>query len=549
MGFPSEQAEGVQEKTKGSLGWWVPEEGAPRFLAGQVTEASARFREASHIIQHPENGALGIGLGGSVIAGQQPGAFRLVGSLPPLYPEWLGNPEFCRVHGLRFPYLAGAMATGIGSEEVVIEMARAGMMGFFGSAGLSPERCAQAIDKIQAALNPAGLSYGINFIHFPMDPSWEEKMVDLFLAKGVTRIEASAFLRITPALVRYVVKGLVPSTDGKFLRKHFVLAKLSRPEVAEQFMSPAPEAVLKQLLEQGKITEQEAGWARRVPLADDITVEADSGGHTDNRPLTALFSTLQGLALKLQEKFQYPTPFRIGAGGGIGTPMAVAAAFSLGASYVLTGSVNQPCIESGTSPIAKAMLCEAAISDMMMAPAADMFEMGVKVQVLKKGTMWPVRGQKLYELYKGYEAWEQIPEAERQQVEKDFFRDRFENIWAGTREFFEKRDPSQVEKAEKNPKHKMALVFRWYLGMGSRWAMQGVADRKMDYQIWCGPALGAFNEWVKGTFLAEPAERRVAQIALNLMEGAAMITRAQQWRSYGVSVPETAFCPRPQKII
>jgi PfaD family protein len=314
-------------------------------------------------------------------------------------------------------------------------------------------------------------------------------------------------------------------------------------------MSPAPEAILKQLLERGKITEQEAALARRVPLAEDITVEADSGGHTDNRPLTAIFSTLQGLGLRLQEKFGFTTPFRLGAGGGVGTPMAVAAAFSLGASYVVTGSVNQPCVESGTSPLAKAMLCEATISDMMMAPAADMFEMGVKVQVLKKGTMWPVRGQKLYELYKTHEAWEQISEADRQNLERDLFRDRFENIWAGTRAFFEQRDPSQVEKAEKNPKHKMALVFRWYLGMGSRWAMQGIEDRKMDYQIWCGPALGAFNEWVKGTFLAAPAERRVAQIAFNLMEGAAMITRAQQWRSYGVAVPEWAFSPRPQKFI
>jgi PfaD family protein len=549
MGFPSEQAEGVQEKASGPRGWWVPKADTPRFFPQQLIEALARFREIHHIVQHPESGTFGVAIGGSVVEGFQSGAYPWVGSLPPLYPEWLGNPEFCRVHGLRFPYLAGAMATGIGSEEVVIEMARAGMMGFFGSAGLSPERSEQAIHKIQAALGPAGLSYGINFIHFPMDPSWEDKMVDLFLAKGVRRIEASAFLRITPALVRYVAKGLVPSSDGKLLRNHFVLAKLSRPEVAEQFMSPAPEAILKQLLEQGKITEQEAQWARRVPLADDITVEADSGGHTDNRPLTALFTTLHGLGLRLQEKYQFATPFRIGAGGGIGTPMAVAAAFSLGASYVLTGSVNQPCVESGTSPIAKAMLCEATISDMMMAPAADMFEMGVKVQVLKKGTMWPVRGQKLYELYKTYDAWEQISETERQKLEKDLFRDRFENIWEGTRAFFEKRDPSQVEKAEKNAKHKMALVFRWYLGMGSRWAMQGEVDRKMDYQIWCGPALGAFNEWVKGTFLAEPGERRVAQIALNLMEGAAQITRAQQWRSYGVAVPEVGFAPRPQRII
>lgn len=549
MGLASEQIAGGIPKKANLKRWWVPEGEAPRFLPQQLMEILGRFREIQHLVEHPGGSAIGVAVGGSLSENFQEGAFPWLGSLPPLYPEWLGNPEFCRTHGLRFPYLAGAMATGIGSEDVVIEMARAGMMGFFGSAGLSPERSAQAIHRIQGALDPLGLSYGINFIHFPMDPSWEEKMVDLFLAKGVRRIEASAFLRITPALVRYVVKGLSPSPDGRILRTHWVLAKLSRPEVAEQFMSPAPEAILKELLDQGKISPDEAQWARRVPLAEDITVEADSGGHTDNRPLTALFSTLQGLALRLQEKFQFHTPFRIGTAGGIGTPAAVAAAFSLGASYVLTGSVNQASVEAGTSPLVKEMLAGATISDMMMAPAADMFEMGVKVQVLKKGTLWPVRGQKLYEVYKAFESWEQISLPERQKIEGEIFRDSFENIWEGTRAFFAKRDPGQIEKALKNPKHKMSLVFRWYLGMGSRWAMEGQPDRKTDFQIWCGPALGAFNEWVKETFLADPKERRVAQIALNLMEGAAKITRAQQWRSFGAAVPEGAFIPLPMRLI
>jgi trans-AT polyketide synthase, acyltransferase and oxidoreductase domains len=39
----------------------------------------------------------------------------------------------------------------------------------------------------------------------------------------------------------------------------------------------------------------------------------------------------------------------IGLAGGMGTPFAVAAAFVMGADYVLTGSVNQACVEAGTS--------------------------------------------------------------------------------------------------------------------------------------------------------------------------------------------------------
>ncbi len=83
----------------------------------------------------------------------------------------------------------------------------------------------------------------------------------------------------------------------------------------------------------------------------------------------------------------------------------------------------------------------------------------------------------------------------------------------------------------------MALVFRSYLGRASRWATDGDASRALDYQIWCGPAMGAFNEWTRGTFLADPAARRVVLIAKNIMHSAAVITRIQSLRNQGVEVP------------
>ena len=93
----------------------------------------------------------------------------------------------------------------------------------------------------------------------------------------------------------------------------------------------------------------------------------------------------------------------------------------------------------------------------------------------------------------------------------------------------------------------MALVFRWYLGLSSRWAIAGEAGRNMDYQIWCGPAMGAFNAWVRGSFLEPASQRSAVQIARNLLEGAATVTRAQQLRAHGVPVPSRAFMfsPRP----
>ncbi len=177
-----------------------------------------------------------------------------------------------------------------------------------------------------------------------------------------------------------------------------------------------------------------------------------------------------------------------------------------------------------------------------------MFEMGVTVQVLKRGTMFPMRAAKLYEIYRAYGSIEEIPAAEREKLEKTMFLAPLAEIWRGTRDYFLKRDPSQVERSERDPKHKMALVFRWYLGMGAHWAKDGVENRKMDYQVWCGPAMGAFNEWTAGTFLETPAERRIVTVALNILHGAAHLTRANFLRAQGIELKQEEIAPQPLDI-
>ncbi len=194
------------------------------------------------------------------------------------------------------------------------------------------------------------------------------------------------------------------------------------------------------------------------------------------------------------------------------------------------------------------MLASAGFADVAMAAAADMFELGVKLQVLRRGTMFGVRANRLYDLYSRHESLEQVPQAERARLEKELFHMPCEQVWEETRKFWQKREPREVERAEREPKHKMALCFRWYLGLASRWAIDGDTARRVDYQIWCGPAMGAFNDWVAGSFL-EPVENRTAvQIARNLLEGAAVVTRAQQLRSFGVAVPPAAFRFRPRHL-
>jgi PfaD family protein len=268
-----------------------------------------------------------------------------------------------------------------------------------------------------------------------------------------------------------------------------------------------------------------------------VTAEADSGGHTDNQPAIVLLPTMLALRDRMQAEHGYDRPLRIGAAGGISTPWSAAAALAMGASYLVTGSVNQACVEAGTSDLVRKMLAEARQADIAMAPAADMFEMGVKVQVLKRGTMFAMRAAKLFEYYRAYESIEQIPGAERATLEKNVFRAPLETIWEQTRAYFEARDPAQVDRAGRDAKHKMALVFRWYLGQSSHWANAGEPSRGVDYQIWCGPAMAAFNDWVRGSPLERPEARRVVTVALNILYGAAVLARARSLGGQGIALP------------
>ncbi len=529
------------------VGHWRPGPVPPVFEPAELAAVIAQVREPMHVVRDATRARIGLVTGGQVVTTAAPGDLPLLATLPALYPEWLGDRSFCEVHGVRFPYVAGEMANGIATTKMCIAMAEAGMVGFFGAGGLGYPRVEAAVDELVAKLGDR-LPWGVNLIHSPNEPALENRVADLLLKKGVKIISASAFMGLTPAVVRCAATGLHLDAQGRIARKHQVFAKISRREVAMRFMSPAPADMLRALVEQGLINHAEAELAQRVPVAEDVTVEADSGGHTDNQSLVALFPTIMALRDELMAQHKFDRPIRVGAAGGLGTPGSVAAAFNMGAAYVVTGSVNQAALESGLSELGKAMLAEADVADSIMAPAADMFELGVNVQVLKRGTMFGVRAAKLYDAYHSNASLESIPADQKQKLERDILHATFEEIWAETRGFWLKRDANEVTRAEADPKHKMALVFRWYLGKASKWAIDGEASRRADFQIWSGPAMGAFNRWVKDSFLADPKNRAVVQIAKNLLEGAAVITRAGQLRSFGLPVSPASFQFRPRRL-
>ncbi len=436
-------------------------------------------------------------------------------------PQQLGANSFRGRYAIKYAYLVGAMYKGISSKEMVVAVGKAGLLGFLGTAGMSLKEIESNILFIQQQLTTEQI-YGVNLICQINNPKREMDTIECYLKLGVTCIEASAFMQMTAALVYYRLSGLHENSDGSIDCKHKIIAKISRPEVAQAFLSPPRADIVKKLFDEGKISRKQAEMATKIAMSYDLCVEADSGGHTDQGVALVLLPAMQSLRQQIEQKHQYNQQIHIGLAGGIGTPQAAVAAFMMGADFILTGSINQCTVEAGISDIVKDLLQDINVQDTDYAPAGDMFELGAKVQVLKKGVFFPARANKLFMLYNHYDSWHDIPENIKAQIEARYFQKTFVQVWQEVQDYHHRKgQQATLEKAASNPKHKMALVFRWYFAYSTRLAFAGDEKNRVDFQVHTGSALGAFNQWVMGSELDSWRKRHVAQIAEKVMQEAA----------------------------
>jgi trans-AT polyketide synthase, acyltransferase and oxidoreductase domains len=444
--------------------------------------------------------------------------------------ERLGAAAFRRAYGVRRAYVAGAMYKGIASQDLVVRMGRAGYLAFFGSGGVKLADLEENVLSIQRRLG-GGCPFGVNLLSTPDDPALEMAVVDLCLRHGVRSVEAASYIALSPALIRYRLRGLSRDGGGQVVSQHRVIAKVSRPEVAEAFLHPPPEEVVAELLSAGLVSEEEARLGRRMPVADDLCVEADSGGHTDMGATAVLLPAMIRQRDAVARRLGHEIEVRVGSAGGIGTPEAAASAFLLGADFILTGSINQCTVEAGISDDVKDILERMNVQDTEYAPAGDLFELGAKIQVLSKEVFFPARANRLYELWRNHGSWDEIAAPIRARIERDYFGRSFESVYEETVKHYMAKAPRQIEQAERDPHHRMALVFRWYFVHTMRLALRGAKNQKVNYQVHCGPALGAFNQWVKGTPLEPWRHRHVDVLADMIMEGAATVlqTQLQRW--------------------
>lgn len=404
-------------------------------------------------------------------------------------PGDLGAPGFRERYGLRRAYALGSMYGGISGSELLRASAKAGLLAFLGTGGLTPPE----VDAVLRELDPYG-PVGVNVGYRHDAPRETAALIDLLLRRGVDLVEASGFPTVTEELVRFRLRG------GR------ILAKVSRPDVAAAFLAPPPDRIVARLLAAGEVTEEQARAAAARPVADDLCAEADGGWLCG----TADTMTLLPAVLRLRDRAALPGHrVHVGAAGGLGSPEAVAAAFLLGADFVMTGSVNQCSVEAATSDEVKDLLQQAREHDIATAPWAEQFALGVRARYLRRGLLFPARADALFDLWRGHDWLGDLDEAARDRVMERYLGGPGVPV------------PHGGAPATAGGTAELTALLRHYFTRAFGLAVTGDPAGRVDYLVHCGPAMGAFNRTVEGTGLAPWRARSIEAICDLLMDGAA----------------------------
>ncbi|MGV9267537.1 acyltransferase domain-containing protein [Kitasatospora sp. NPDC003701] len=460
---------------------------------------------------------------------------RAVAEAPADGAARLGDPAFLRDRGVRLAYAVGGLPEGITGPELVIALGRAGLLGHLGLGGLRPDRAAQDLRRVRAAL-PAGAPWGATLTRDP-DRDRTAEWVELLLTHDVPGVEAIGFTTPEPALVRLRLTGLRPGPDGSPVPARRLLVPVSHPDTARQFMAPAPEPVVRALRAQGLITDEEARLSARLPMADDLYALPEPAAPLG---LLGLLPALRRVRAETAAGRPGLPRVRLGAAGGLGTAEAVAAAFALGADFVLTRSVNQATVEAATSALVKDLLTAAEVGDFATAPAEEALDQGGRVTVLRRGGFFAARSARLYELLLHGEGIDGLDPAEREVLEKQYFGQGLDDVWAQIRSDPARWGAAAIARAERDAGERPVLLVRWYLADTLRRAIAGDPAERLNFQIRSGPAVAAFNREAAGTPLEHWHGRRVDAVAQRLMTGAARVLSQQQWYGDRASAPASA---------
>lgn len=432
--------------------------------------------------------------------------------------ETLGSSDFKKKYGLKYAYIGEAMYNGISSAKMAASLANAGMLGLLGTQGRTKEEVSQDIDSVREQVKNSNCTIGINITNSPYNSKIQSSILDLCISKQVNLIEVSEYMSITKELVLYRLHGVKEIKDGKVTVPNHIIAKVSRIEIAELFACPPQQKLVDELLKEGSISDEEARAARKIPMADSITITCDSEGHIGTSAGFLLVPLVKQMIQKCTKEYGYDMEINVGTTGGIGEPKAAAAAFLSEADYIGTGSINQCTQEAAVSESVKEILESIDIHDTEYVPEENLFELGAKCQVVRKGLFFPARANKLYETYRYFDSIENLDAKLASQLEERYFGKTFNEIYD---EVIKTASHEEIEQAEQNKKYKMLLIFKWYFNKSRMDAIKGNQSNKVNYLIKCSSAMGFFNNWSKGKPFEKRENRHVDQIGIAILEEAA----------------------------
>lgn len=421
--------------------------------------------------------------------------------------------QFCNKYGLKYPFVGGSMDHGISGKQLVSEMAKAGCLAFLSSTGLTFDQIHEEILETREMLTSKQF-FGVNISYNPGNWIREDRMANLLIELDVPVVEASSYLTLTKELVKYKVSGLFKDENGEISSSHRVIAKVTRPDIAELFLLPIPNDLLKKLRDAGEITEEQFHMGAEISVADDICVVGDQAGPTDNSNLLSCFPVIKQWKEENQKTNPWLSRCNLGVAGGIGTKDAVKAVFTLGADFILAGSVLLCTPESEISDSCKEVLKGLQVHDTQLLSSPDLFGLVTRQRVVRKGLFFPARANHLYELYRSNRGVGDLSVNEKRKLETKYFNYKIEDI---LRDFNNQTNCDDRESSGQNEKSEMAILFKWYMEKAILSAKGGNQEERMNYCIKCSSALGALNQQLKGTALEDWKKRNVAKIVEFLM--------------------------------
>ncbi|WP_073587898.1 ACP S-malonyltransferase [Anaerocolumna xylanovorans] len=420
----------------------------------------------------------------------------------------LGSEEFKKDYDVDFAYAVGGMCKGISSAAMIKKLADSRILGFLGTYKLQLHEAEELIDQALASMEHHRV--GVNVTYDALNSKDHIGIMEYIIKRDIRNIEVSDYRMIDLSIVKYRLKAIYTDKDSTLVIPHKILAKVSSREMAEKFCSPAPEEMVQILYQNNEITEFEAKYAKYIPMCDDLCIEY----HMQGQSALGYIQTIKEMSRLLYEKYDlYQCP-RVGFAGGIGNPQMIAVSFLMGADFVVTGSINQCSVEAATSNIVKDNLQSLDETDFTYAAVSDLFEFGEKKSIVKKGSLYHIRANRLYEVYNRYNSVEEIPADIKNLIEEKYFQKSFETIYS---DIYENLTKDNKKLSKEQPKYKMALIIRCFLDKCFQDALDGRMEGKINYQIISSNAIVQFNHWVKDTELSDWKRRYVDVIAKRIM--------------------------------